>query len=110
MSVGTSAFSYFLSSFRLLYGRCANRYAPNLLVHPYGDWYGLLSPTQVPQILADIRTTAETRGVRPLEGTEEPVLASHELREHWRGRMGMSKEEQALLAEKIGLEMPPPST
>lgn len=90
-----------------MFGPCFNRYAPNLLIYPYGDWYGLLSPVQVSQILADIRATAETRGVRPLEGTEELVLSSHGLREHWRGRMGMNKEEQALLAEKIGLEMPP---
>lgn len=84
-----------------------HRYAPNLLIYPYGDWYGLLSPAQVPQILAEIQAAAENRGVRPLEKTEEPVL-SH-LREHWRGRMGLSKEEQTALAGKLKLQMPPPS-
>ncbi|KAF8626577.1 hypothetical protein AX15_004790 [Amanita polypyramis BW_CC] len=79
-------------------------YAPNLLIYPYGDWYGFLSPSQAPQVLDDIiHAAVDTRGVRPLERTEAPLLVSHGLRGHWRGRMGMSKEDQASLADKLGL-------
>lgn len=53
-----------------------HRYAGNVLVYPGGDWYGYVSPDDVPRIVE-----------RHLEGGG--LVTSL-----WRGRMGMTPEEQ----------------
>ncbi|KIL55740.1 hypothetical protein M378DRAFT_63694, partial [Amanita muscaria Koide BX008] len=63
-----------------------HQYAPNVLIYPFGDWYGVLAPEQVSTILDELA---------PLGKTERPLFTS--VKDHWRGRMGMSKEEQASL-------------
>ncbi|KIL55746.1 hypothetical protein M378DRAFT_28510 [Amanita muscaria Koide BX008] len=61
-----------------------------------GDWYGVLAPEQVSTILDELSTAVKSCGVRPLGKTER-------VKDHWGGRMGMSKEEQASLAQSLGL-------
>jgi (2Fe-2S) ferredoxin len=51
-------------------------YAGNVLVYPGGDWYGYVTPADVPRILDD----------HCLHGR---ILANH-----WRGRLGLTPEEQ----------------
>ncbi|KIL61183.1 hypothetical protein M378DRAFT_167164 [Amanita muscaria Koide BX008] len=72
------------------------RYAPNVLIYPFEDW-----PQQVSTILDELSVTVESCGVRPLGKTERPLLTS--VKDHWRGRMRMSKVEQASLAQGFGL-------
>ncbi|KAM6497652.1 Sucrase/ferredoxin-like domain containing protein [Amanita muscaria] len=78
-----------------------HQYAPNVLIYPFGDWYGVLAPEQVSTILDELSVAVDSCGVRPLGKTERPLLTS--VKDHWRGRMGMSKEEQASLAQSLGL-------
>ncbi|KIL60191.1 hypothetical protein M378DRAFT_1064520 [Amanita muscaria Koide BX008] len=78
-----------------------HQYAPNVLIYPFGDWYGVLAPEQVSTILDELSVAVESCGVRPLGKTERPLLTS--VKDHWRGQMGMSKEEQASLAQSLGL-------
>ncbi|KAG9013569.1 hypothetical protein FRB90_005858, partial [Tulasnella sp. 427] len=66
-------------------------WAANVLVYPFGDWFGNVRPKDVPSLLSLF--------VPPPNSTSDyPSVTSHPLfRTHWRGRMGLSKDQQALL-------------
>ncbi|KAG8898645.1 hypothetical protein FRC01_010830, partial [Tulasnella sp. 417] len=66
-------------------------WAANVLVYPFGDWFGNVRPRDVPSLLSLFTPPASS----PLD---YPSLTSHPLfRAHWRGRMGLSKDQQAKL-------------
>lgn len=69
-----------------------HQYAANLLVFPHGEWFGLLKPPDVPALLSEILAT----NCRPLERTTPPLFPHH-----WRGRMGLSKDEQVALFNSL---------
>ncbi|KAF8651386.1 hypothetical protein AX16_004809 [Volvariella volvacea WC 439] len=60
-------------------------YAANLLVFPYGEWLGYVKPEHVPSVLDSILHLP----IKPTSEHDTPLLPYH-----WRGRMGLSKEEQ----------------
>lgn len=70
------------------------RWAANLLVFPQGEWLGLVKPEDVPSINS-WATNALEQGARPLRLSDPPSFPAH-----WRGRMGLSKEEQKDLLAK----------
>ncbi|KIY47632.1 hypothetical protein FISHEDRAFT_74436 [Fistulina hepatica ATCC 64428] len=63
-------------------------YAANALVFPSGDWFGELTPAQVPLLLDEVLAARS----RTLDHRDRLLL-----KDHWRGRLGMSKEEQVAL-------------
>ncbi|KAJ6618164.1 Sucrase/ferredoxin-like-domain-containing protein [Mycena sp. CBHHK59/15] len=65
-----------------------HQFAANMLVFPQGEWLGLLTPDDVPQVL-DIILSSERR---PFTGLNPPICP-----QFWRGRMGLPKEEQLAL-------------
>ncbi|KAG5644528.1 hypothetical protein DXG03_008270 [Asterophora parasitica] len=67
-----------------------HRHAANLLVYPHGDWLGLLKPEDVPSVLTSILEYS----IRPFGAQDKPIVPRH-----WRGRMGLSKDEQVELFE-----------
>jgi hypothetical protein len=56
-------------------------YAGNVLIFPSGDWYGLVTPELVPQLV------------------DRHLVRSEVLWECWRGRVGLTPEEQRKLRE-----------
>ncbi|KAG9311417.1 Sucrase/ferredoxin-like-domain-containing protein [Chiua virens] len=62
-----------------------HKYAANVLVYPHGEWLGQVKPENVPDIIDAILA----RPVRPMHSEDMPLCPSH-----WRGRMGLSKDEQ----------------
>ncbi|KAI0266354.1 Sucrase/ferredoxin-like-domain-containing protein [Gloeopeniophorella convolvens] len=62
-----------------------HQYAANVLVFPYGDWLGRLRPDDVPGILDVLIQRSSSVDVDQLPS----ILPSH-----WRGRMGLHKDEQ----------------
>lgn len=56
-----------------------HRYAGNVLIYPGGDWYGYVTPADVPRLI------------------EEHLLHRQLVADLWRGRMGLSPEEQLQL-------------
>ncbi|KAF5310073.1 hypothetical protein D9619_010335 [Psilocybe cf. subviscida] len=71
-----------------------HKWAANLLVFPQGEWLGLVKPEDVPSINS-WATNALEQGARPLRLSDPPSFPAH-----WRGRMGLSKEEQKDLLAK----------
>ncbi|KAF8833685.1 hypothetical protein BDN67DRAFT_976484 [Paxillus ammoniavirescens] len=69
-----------------------HKHAANVMVYPHGEWLGEVEPDNVPEILDAILA----RPVRPMNTEEMPICPSH-----WRGRMGMGKEEQIELFERL---------
>ncbi|KAF9223129.1 hypothetical protein BS17DRAFT_734723 [Gyrodon lividus] len=69
-----------------------HKYAANVLVYPHGEWLGKVEPENVPEILDAILE----RPVRPMNAEEMPISPSH-----WRGRMGLGKEEQIELFNRL---------
>ncbi|KAF8962119.1 Sucrase/ferredoxin-like-domain-containing protein, partial [Flammula alnicola] len=65
-----------------------HRYAANVLIFPQGEWLGLIKPEDAPEIIVGACEALE-QGVKPLGLAEMPFLTSH-----WRGRMGLTKQEQ----------------
>ncbi|OBZ77827.1 Actin patches distal protein 1 [Grifola frondosa] len=65
-----------------------HKYAANLLVFPHGDWLGTVQAVDVPQILDEIIHRHFSPRIYP-----EPPLCPP----FWRGRMGLTKEEQLAL-------------
>ncbi|EIM83692.1 uncharacterized protein STEHIDRAFT_30779, partial [Stereum hirsutum FP-91666 SS1] len=61
-----------------------HKHAANLLVFPYGDWFGGLRKQHVSSVLDAV-------AARPYAATHWD--APPDLPEFWRGRMGLSKEE-----------------
>jgi (2Fe-2S) ferredoxin len=53
-----------------------HEYAANALIYPGGDWYGYLVPDDVPGLV------------------ERHILGGQIVTERWRGRMGLTREEQ----------------
>ncbi|KAH6909796.1 Sucrase/ferredoxin-like-domain-containing protein [Coprinopsis sp. MPI-PUGE-AT-0042] len=62
-----------------------HKYAANVLVYPQGEWLGLVRPEDAPRVIE----AALDPPLRPLKASD-PLM----LREHWRGRMGLGKDEQ----------------
>ncbi|KAF7313893.1 Altered inheritance of mitochondria protein 32 [Mycena chlorophos] len=60
-------------------------FAANILVFPHGEWFGRLTPADIPEILDTILASR----ARPLNVTDAPLDPKF-----WRGRMGLHKEEQ----------------
>jgi (2Fe-2S) ferredoxin len=56
-----------------------HKYAGNVLIYPGGDWYGYVTPGDIPRIV------------------EQHILGGQIVRDLWRGRMGLSPEEQLRL-------------
>jgi len=71
-----------------------HKYAANMLVYPHGDWYGYLQPSDVPALLEHILST------QPYTLTHSDAPPPPQLLKHWRGRMGLTPDEQKQLAEK----------
>jgi (2Fe-2S) ferredoxin len=59
-----------------------HRFAGNVLVYPGGDWYGYVTPEDVPSIV------------------DQHLLRGEAVLDLWRGRMGLSPEEQLDQVEK----------
>jgi (2Fe-2S) ferredoxin len=57
-----------------------HRFAGNVIVYPEGDWYGLVRPDDIPELL------------------EQHVQRGELVRRLWRGRMGLTPDEQIALA------------
>lgn len=60
-----------------------HKFAGNVLVYPEGDWYGYVSPEMVPSLIESVIYRGEI--VAPL----------------WRGRRGLTIEEQKVFAENF---------
>ncbi|TDL23156.1 hypothetical protein BD410DRAFT_747139, partial [Rickenella mellea] len=58
-----------------------HKYAANVLVFPRGDWLGYVTPEIIPALLDGIIANSALHTM--------PIIS-----EHWRGRMGLAKEEQ----------------
>jgi (2Fe-2S) ferredoxin len=54
-----------------------HRFAGNVLIYPGGDWYGYVTPNDVPRIIG------------------EHILKGKIVTDLWRGRMGLSPEQQS---------------
>lgn len=64
------------------------RYAANVLVYPEGEWLGNLHTENVPEVLDSILA-------RHVDSEKSPIPLCPAF---WRGRMGLHKEEQLVLA------------
>ncbi|KAF8235219.1 hypothetical protein L208DRAFT_1392745 [Tricholoma matsutake] len=62
-----------------------HQYAANLLIFPHGEWLGFLKPDDVPAVLSTILHD----NAKPFNKDRPPLCPPH-----WRGRMGLSKDEQ----------------
>ncbi|TFK23814.1 hypothetical protein FA15DRAFT_593482 [Coprinopsis marcescibilis] len=62
-----------------------HKYAANVLVYPQGEWLGLVRPEDAPRVISSVIALP----ARPLDPFD-PIL----LKPHWRGRMGLGKDEQ----------------
>ncbi|PBK66020.1 hypothetical protein ARMSODRAFT_842800, partial [Armillaria solidipes] len=62
-----------------------HQYAANLLVYPYGEWLGSLTPEHIPTTVDKVIELAS----KPFSIHSLPLLPLN-----WRGRMGLSKEAQ----------------
>jgi len=69
-----------------------HKYAANVLIYPRGEWLGYVKPEDVPTILD--RALEE----HSLDLDWDPSTAPLLIPRHWRGRMGLEKEEQLTLA------------
>ncbi|KIJ62282.1 hypothetical protein HYDPIDRAFT_94667, partial [Hydnomerulius pinastri MD-312] len=69
-----------------------HKYAANVLVYPHGEWLGEVEPENVPEILDAILE----RPIRPMNAEEMPICPLH-----WRGRMGLGKDEQIELFKRL---------
>ncbi|KAI9228006.1 MAG: Sucrase/ferredoxin-like-domain-containing protein [Piptocephalis tieghemiana] len=58
-----------------------HKYAANAILYPSGNWYGHLRADQAHQVI-------------------QTLLGSHELQDHWRGRIRLTKEEQISLSRE----------
>ncbi|KAJ6598298.1 Sucrase/ferredoxin-like-domain-containing protein [Mycena vulgaris] len=65
-----------------------HQFAANLLVFPHGEWLGMLTPHHVPLVLNAILSSEQ----RPCTSFDPPLC-----HDHWRGRMGLAKDEQLSL-------------
>ncbi|KAJ7054156.1 Sucrase/ferredoxin-like-domain-containing protein [Mycena amicta] len=65
-----------------------HQFAANMLVFPHGEWFGRLTPSNVPTLLDAILSSKQ----RPLSVMDPPLSPKF-----WRGRMGLHKEQQMSL-------------
>ncbi|KAL1732886.1 Sucrase/ferredoxin-like-domain-containing protein [Schizophyllum commune] len=63
-------------------------FAANVLLYPHGEWFGLLRPEHVPEFLQAALSVPS----RPRTAKDPPLFPGH-----WRGRMGLSRDEQLTL-------------
>jgi (2Fe-2S) ferredoxin len=56
-----------------------HEYAGNVVIYPGGDWYGYVTPADVPRII------------------DGHILSGDLVLDRWRGRMGLTREEQIQL-------------
>ncbi|KAF7419280.1 hypothetical protein PC9H_001867 [Pleurotus ostreatus] len=68
-----------------------HKYAANVLVYPHGDWLGLVTPDLVPNLLDAIMDHSKL----PVSPNTTPLLYHH-----WRGRMGLDKDQQLDLYQR----------
>ncbi|KAG0369832.1 Sucrase/ferredoxin-like-domain-containing protein [Gamsiella multidivaricata] len=76
-----------------------HKYAPNTIMYPSGDWHGHLSEldsVDAQQILFDALANGGIAGRVRERPQADPVMI-----DKWRGRMGMSKEEQIQLYQQV---------
>ncbi|KAF5354258.1 hypothetical protein D9756_007068 [Leucocoprinus leucothites] len=62
-----------------------HKYAANVLVYPHGEWLGQVKAGDVPQVIDSILA----QPTRPFTDQDQPIIPIH-----WRGRMGIGKDEQ----------------
>ncbi|VDC00508.1 unnamed protein product [Peniophora sp. CBMAI 1063] len=74
-----------------------HKYAANALIFPHGEWLGELRAEDAPALLDALAVQPFSNG----EGVTRPPL----MPKHWRGRMGMSMDEQRRFIEDY-LEIP----
>ncbi|KAI0087243.1 Sucrase/ferredoxin-like-domain-containing protein [Irpex rosettiformis] len=67
-----------------------HKYAANVLVYPYGDWLGYVTPADVPGVLDKVLNLRSSLAATPFSTTSTPPLCP----QFWRGRMGLDKEQQ----------------
>lgn len=60
-----------------------HRYAGNVIIYPGGDWYGYVTPADVPELI------------------EQHLQQGRVVAGHWRGRLGLAAEEQVRLAATL---------
>ncbi|KAA1472702.1 hypothetical protein DENSPDRAFT_778607 [Dentipellis sp. KUC8613] len=72
-----------------------HQYAANLLIFPHGDWLGHIQPEDAPGVLDAILDAPYI----PHDNVRRPPLYGS----HWRGRMGLSKEQQIQLFHRHAL-------
>ncbi|KAF9479146.1 hypothetical protein BDN70DRAFT_807455 [Pholiota conissans] len=65
-----------------------HKFAANVLYFPQGEWLGLVKPEDAPSLVARACEDLK-KGAKPLGTTDMPAFPAH-----WRGRMGLTKEEQ----------------
>jgi hypothetical protein len=61
-----------------------HEYAGNVVIYPGGDWYGYVTPPDVTRII------------------ENHILSGQILADRWRGRMGLTREEQIQMVAEWG--------
>ncbi|KAF9356711.1 hypothetical protein BGX26_004867 [Mortierella sp. AD094] len=76
-----------------------HKWAPNTIMYPSGDWHGNLSEldsVDAQQILFDsLANGGIAAGVRE-RGTADPIMI-----DKWRGRIGLSRDEQQKLYQRV---------
>jgi hypothetical protein len=60
-----------------------HEYAGNVLIYPEGDWYGYVTPDDVPRLI------------------DQHLLGGQIVRDRWRGRMGLSREAQIEMGQGV---------
>ncbi|TFK50311.1 hypothetical protein OE88DRAFT_1631029 [Heliocybe sulcata] len=71
-----------------------HKYAANVLIYPFGDWLGNVRPEHVPTILDEVLKRPFLGPPSETEG-DPPILP-----ELWRGRMGLTNNQQVEMYEK----------
>jgi (2Fe-2S) ferredoxin len=59
-----------------------HEYAGNVLIYPGGNWYGYVTPADIPRIV------------------DQHLVQGQIVWDLWRGRMGLSPQEQQRAAER----------
>jgi (2Fe-2S) ferredoxin len=75
---------YYLAADQLTLCPSAGRYAPNVLVYPFGDWYGTLQPEEVESFMDSL---LGVEGEDSLSGPQSPLW-----RGSWFDHPGVPKE------------------
>ncbi|KAF5360249.1 hypothetical protein D9758_009153 [Tetrapyrgos nigripes] len=76
-----------------------HKHAANLLLYPQGDWFGNLTAQDVPQVLDYICEVSASSSSSSSSSSSTPnpsldLLRKSTMKDHWRGRMSLSKTEQ----------------